>query len=152
MSDEVMVFDNYIEECRAIEAIDMQIPEEERELTLYLRKIWEHDGIRFMIIEHVWAERIRNIAPVLGMGHFCGYCNLSVLVLDYNRVDVHGGITLYRSEQDGTYTYGFDCAHWNDSENPLLRDLDWLTSECERMAEQIVRIYNDEEIDRQAKV
>jgi hypothetical protein len=47
---------------------------------------------------------------------------------------VHGGLT-YAQEMPGTgrYVYGFDCAHGGDEYNDDLKDIEWLTAECERM-------------------
>lgn len=73
------------------------------------------------------------------MGHFCGYATFSMRptieqgydgILTY--VPVHGGITYARRDEDGTFTYGFDCSHCNDEEDPRCRDLDWLTRETEK--------------------
>jgi len=96
-------------------------------------KMWKMGDVTFSIIYN-------NIC-----GHYCGYCRLPSRptietgyrgILTY--VPVHGGIT-YANEDatDCTMVYGFDCGHFDDEKNPLLRDLDWLSAECERMAEWI---------------
>ncbi len=35
-------------------------------------------------------------------------------------------------------TYGFDCAHSGDDENPDCQNEKWVSVECERMAESIM--------------
>lgn len=109
-------------------------------------KTWEHDGIKFMILDMVWADRVKVLAPMLH-DYYCGYCNLPTK-LDYqvaeSDVDVHGGITFQRDEPDGTFTYGFDCAHALDEINPSLRDLNFITEECESMAKQIMQLANEQ--------
>lgn len=113
-----------------------------QERLLYVRRLWEHDGIRFMLIEHVWSESIKFSGYGLD-DYYCGYCNLDV-ELPYDvaelEVNVHGGVTLQRDERDGTHTYGFDCVHAFDEQNPLLRDEEYLVAQCESMAQQIIEL------------
>ena len=91
---------------------------------------WSKDGIRFCIAK-------------AGLGHYCGYCTFPhrpVREHGYNGfmeyVPVHGHITYAAVEQTGT-TYGFDCAHAGDDEDPNCQDEQWVKVECERMAEAI---------------
>jgi hypothetical protein len=64
--------------------------------------------------------------------------------------DVHGGVTYsggrdgYPAEGDGWW-FGFDCAHMNDGVPGLwdhgpVRTTEYVTIECESLAEQIVRL------------
>ena len=73
--------------------------------------------------------------------HYCGYVTFPSRFLTERGYDgfltyvpVHGGITYAEQEDDGPMTYGFDCAHLGDDEDPKVRDMDWLTAECKRMA------------------
>jgi hypothetical protein len=50
-------------------------------------------------------------------GSWCGYVAvaLSELPFDpYEDINVHGGVTYNRTEQDGLNWIGFDCGHYND--------------------------------------
>jgi len=78
------------------------------------------------------------------MGHNCGYVRFPKRpvkvagydgILDY--VPVHGGITYAHNDEAGM-VYGFDCAHYNDEHNPLVRDPEWLKRECQNMADGIL--------------
>lgn len=104
----------------------MSYPEDSAEET------WEADGAKFSIVTH----------PT--MGHYCGYVRFPcrpVKEQDYHGiltyVPVHGGITYARMSDDGSMVYGFDCAHADDENNPDLRDIEWLKTECQRMAQAI---------------
>ncbi len=100
-----------------------------RRAMAYREKSWEQEEVVFTILR-------------TEMGHYCGYVTFPKRflledghegILTY--APVHGGITLAeRDDETGEMTYGFDCMHVGDDENPLRRDLDWLTAECERMA------------------
>lgn len=93
-------------------------------------KVWEYDdGVVYSIVPY---------------GHYCGYCRFPkrpLIEQGYNGiaayVPVHGGITYAEEAKDGSMVYGFDCAHSGDEERPELRDLAWLSKECERMAEGV---------------
>ncbi len=72
--------------------------------------------------------------------HYCGYVRYPkrfTIESGYDGfltyVPVHGGLTYTKEDTNGSIVYGFDCAHCDDGGNPLCRDLDWLTAECERM-------------------
>lgn len=72
-------------------------------------------------------------------------------------IEVHGGLTYaskndeskYPVESDGLWWFGFDCAHYGDGlieESPMdfvntfmesPRSLDYVETECERLAEQL---------------
>ena len=89
---------------------------------------WTKDDIHFVIKQHT------------SLGHYCGYCTFPLRpvkeqgyrgILTY--VPVHGGITLANNEEE-EMTYGFDCMHCDDDANPLMKDINWLKAECERMA------------------
>lgn len=95
-------------------------------------KKWEKDGLLLALVRHP------------SLGHFCGYVNFPKRptieqgyegILTY--VPVHGGITYAAEEKDGTFTYGFDCMHVDDDDDPRCADIDWLTRETELMATAI---------------
>lgn len=90
-------------------------------------KAWEKENIKYSIV-------------LTSMGHYCGYAKFTERptketgydgILTY--VPIHGGITYAQSDEDG-FEYGFDCAHAGDETCTELRDIEWLTQECERMA------------------
>ena len=100
-------------------------------------KQWEKDGVSFSII----LDR-----------HHCGYCRFPerpTAEEGYNGIltyaPVHGGLTYAEQDEDGSMVYGFDCAHSGDDSRPELRDLDWLTAECEKMATAIKAAVSVEE-------
>lgn len=92
-----------------------------------------------------WAEGPLKFSIIGSQhSHFCGYVTFPERPLqhsgywEYQNIDVHGGITYAKEKNDSSYTYGFDCAHWGDENNPNTRDLDWLQNECRRMAAGIM--------------
>lgn len=84
--------------------------------------------------------------------HLCGYVILTkdnkFYGKDYDHipVQVHGGLT-FSDEVNGEWLIGFDCAHHNDitpnielnyqSNGATYKDMDFVKSECESLAEQI---------------
>lgn len=98
-------------------------------------KQWEKDGVSFSLIQ---ADN------ALSRKHYCGYCRFSerpVIEQGYDGilayVPVHGYITYAEQDKDGSMVYGFDCAHSGDDSRSELHNLNWLTAECEKMAEAI---------------
>ena len=76
--------------------------------------------------------------------HYCGYCAFLgcpfeqlYKIAHLEDVHIHGGIT-YTGDQDGWSIYGFDCGHAGDQLDIRYRSVEWLASECERMARGIV--------------
>lgn len=49
-------------------------------------------------------------------------------------VDVHGGLT-YSEKEGDVWRFGFDTAHFGDG--PVERSEEYVTSQCERLAEQM---------------
>lgn len=89
---------------------------------------WMKGDLLFSIVQH-------------RSGHYCGYVRFPRRPLrekDYHGfvtyVPVHGGITYAEPFSDGSFVYGFDCAHLNDDTDPRTKDMTWLRAECERMA------------------
>lgn len=107
-------------------------------------KSWKKGAIDFEI------KRINLGLPGPYPYHYCGYCTICGEKQPteeqlWSGVDVHGSITYNQKSDDGkSVTYGFDCGHHSDKYNPKLRDIDWLTAECERMAVDIMRIITKE--------
>ena len=121
-------------------------------------------------IEKAWVTQAGLPAKVLimPMGHRCGYVGVSNEVFgdkgyDDLDVEVHGGLTYARTEEDGLRWYGFDCAHLGDARDPLLMDdqhrelfekyhfdfndgsdtvksLDYCITECENLATQLKQL------------
>ena len=89
-----------------------------------------------------------------GVGALCGYVCINsdntLYGLDYDeisyRIDFtpHGGLT-YGDENNGQWQVGFDCAHAGDFcpslptnyGGGIYRDLEYVKSECEQLAESI---------------
>lgn len=81
---------------------------------------------------------------------YCGYAAFPGLIKSISikdkrnyelEVDVHGGIT-YTSEEEGALVFGFDCNHSGDVDREEVSNLDWLTKETERMADQLIILLN----------
>lgn len=88
------------------------------------------------------------------MIHLCGYVVLSVghwaHGLSYRQVEsvmdvsVHGGLTYARSDDNGEFSIGFDCAHLGDiynidytHEGDEYRDMVYVENEIKRLVDQI---------------
>ena len=98
-------------------------------------KTWNKDGVQFDITDHY----VNNVGEV-----YCGYCTFPKRMLIAEKwhdfaanVPVHGGLTYVKASDNGATTYGFDCGHADDDDDPECRDIDWVSTECERMAEAI---------------
>jgi hypothetical protein len=93
-------------------------------------------------------------------GNLCGYVGVPNQI-QIDEIEVHGGITWDRDRLPNTvesvfndtnfYWYGFDCAHICDlvpgqplrglfSFNTEYRTIQYVTDECERLAEQLCRL------------
>ncbi|MEN6426082.1 MAG: hypothetical protein ABFE13_12005 [Phycisphaerales bacterium] len=99
---------------------------------------WEHDGLKFTVL---FVDM--HYGP--HGGHYCGYVRFPKRpvrepgyegIIAY--VPVHGGVTYDHQDEDGSMVYGFDCGHYDDDNNPDLRNPKWLHDECERMAVAIL--------------
>ncbi len=78
----------------------------------------------------------------------CGYVALPGLETDLTEmkayeldVDVHGGITFMKNEE-GAMVFGFDCNHLGDINREKVSNLEWLTNETEKMADQLITLFN----------
>ena len=117
-----------------------------------------------MKIEKEWTTEAGLKAHVIAtpMGHRCGYVGVPEGHPMYGKhydevdVDVHGGLT-YSNDEDGLWTFGYDCGHWDDAKDPELmsdeykkvfrdfprliegtiKTLDFCVTECEALAKQL---------------
>lgn len=102
-------------------------------------KLWEKDGLKYAIVKHGELE------------HYCGYVIFPKGPKPYEGggwgldVVVHGGITFDEVREDGSMVYGFDCNHYRDEERSEVRDIDWLTEECERMGDGVKALIRERE-------
>lgn len=88
-----------------------------------------------------WFEDGKDFAILQGPFALCGYVTFPRRPLREaghegiaTYVPVHGGIT-YAGGRDGEpFTYGFDCGHFRDDEDPRTKDLDWVAAQCRLMA------------------
>jgi hypothetical protein len=122
------------------------------------------------MIEKEWVTKAGLPAKVkvMPMGHRCGYVGANAEVFadkGYNDldVDVHGGLTYARTEEDGLRWYGYDCAHLGDArdinlmddqhkavftnlwdDEGVVRSLDYCISECESLATQLKQLEDAE--------
>ncbi len=90
-----------------------------------------------------------------GVKALCGYITLtpdnSLYSIGYDELDlsVHGGLTYNSYDDNNNWVIGFDCAHYQDlcpyfllNEDSVFglrgtyRDMEYVKSECESMAEQ----------------
>lgn len=93
------------------------------------RKEWEVAGLK---LKALWVR-----------DHYCGYVTFKKRPFretDYHGfltyVPVHGGITYAEENKDGTFTYGFDCAHSGDYVDYGIRGIS--TQEGHRWTEEEV--------------
>lgn len=102
--------------------------------------------------------RIGKKSPILAITAACGSDNEGETVRRSPDVvfDVHGGLTYadgdqYPAPHDGLWWFGFDAAHCDDGyidqslqyewrNTGIVRDLDYMTAECESLARQIAEI------------
>lgn len=126
------------------------------------------------MIEKEWVTQAGLPAKVkvMPMGHRCGYVGVNAEVFadkgyDDLDVDVHGGLTYARTEEDGVRWYGYDCAHLGDARDINLMDaehkemfekyhlnmndptdtvksLDYCINECESLATQLKQLEDTE--------
>ena len=116
-----------------------------------------------MKTEKEWTTEAGLKAQVIAtpMGHRCGYVGVPeghpMYEKHYDEVNVyvHGGLT-YSELDDGLWTFGYDCAHWDDAKDPALmsaeykkvfvnlmgsggtiKTLDFCAAECESLAKQL---------------
>lgn len=95
--------------------------------------------------EKAWVTQAGLPARVLimPMGHRCGYVGVNPEVFkdksyDDLDVDVHGGLTYSRDEEDGLRWYGYDCAHLGDA-----RDVNLMDAEHKEIFEKYHFDFND---------
>lgn len=98
------------------------------------------------------------------LGHWCGYVGVPSGhplhgkgyddIHSTAEIDVHGGLTYAgdhapTKESDGTWWFGFDCAHSGDlvpgmrsgfSVGDTYKDVEFVKAECERLAEQLWKL------------
>jgi hypothetical protein len=92
-----------------------------------------------------------------GNGFLCGYVKIPNdhywYGANYNSFDVfvHGGLS-YSKLNDGEFWIGFDCAHYDDAQDPSLpiqyvvkpfpgaemRNIDYVRAECESLCKQLI--------------
>lgn len=109
------------------------------------------DGVELMVTSHdrkqpTWNWDKSDLLPVEEwetITQYNGYCRFRrkpvhergyTGILNY--VPVHGGIT-YCNHKLGVSTYGFDTAHADDENNPLVRNVEWIEYQCLVMARGI---------------
>lgn len=89
--------------------------------------------------EWVWKD-LDSWKSITQYNGYCRFMSKPVIEEGYNGlltyVPVHGGIT-YASHLNGVSTYGFDTAHADDDENPLVRNVEWLEWQACFMARAI---------------
>ena len=104
-------------------------------------KEWKHKGKKCVIVLVKW-----NLPKEITTLHdsYNGYVE-TTLNQPYDVVDVrvHGGLTfgfgnIISVNIKGKF-YGFDTGHYNDK-GITHRDINYMTKECERLAEQLIKI------------
>jgi hypothetical protein len=109
-------------------------------------KEWTKDGVRYEIVKVTLnlpdapPDMVERMKTMMQFDWYCGYCRIALedMKVDPHKIDVHGGVTYGEKHSDGTVTIGFDCNHYQDENDPNLKDIDWLTAECERMSAQLM--------------
>jgi hypothetical protein len=115
---------------------------------------WDYKGV-ILEVKHIRImEEARALALMTEMGdldshllhgHHCGYATiaknagngeLANYLDDYGHpdIEVHGGVTFFVDNGE-TVTYGFDCAHYNDSMSYW--DAERVSEECQKLANQL---------------
>ena len=86
-------------------------------------------------------EGITYTVKQLRSGHLCGYCTFPSRPVKEGKysglltyVPVHGGITWAQEEKDGSFTYGFDCAHVGDELVEQHQNVQWVLTHAKAMA------------------
>lgn len=111
----------------------------------------EVNGVELMVISRVrevptWNWDKSELLPYAdwdSVTQYNGYCRFRKKPVHergyagiLNYVPVHGGIT-YTEHKLGVSTYGFDTAHADDENNPLVRNVEWVEYQCMVMARGI---------------
>lgn len=109
-------------------------------------KEWQDENGKYHIKEIGFREELLNAQWHRGISverWFCGYVTVPT-VADHieasmeSEVNVHGGITFYEQNDDGTTTYGFDTNHYGDDVRH--KNVEYVTTECENMGRQVAAI------------
>lgn len=104
-------------------------------------KVWKDEVATYFLVERDWL----NLAGEATI-YYCGYAIFTdppLLSDGYQDVEdayVHGGVTYGKRYDSGIQVYGFDCAHYGDEDDPRCKDYNWLSSQCEKMARDIIEI------------
>jgi hypothetical protein len=99
------------------------------------------------VTEHGYSFQIKRN----DFGCLCGYLRVPsyhpwVIARDFNDVDVHGGVTYEKEQENGDAIIGFDCAHAWDGQPSWwpdrwmtgdYRDFFYVRSEIESMSRQV---------------
>lgn len=115
----------------------MNLPAKEKESIT--EKEWEYSGLKCKVIFVRQSHRCGYVAFKKRPFREQGYDGF----LTY--VPVHGGITYSEQEKDGSFTYGFDCAHVGDKTlNPSFRSIEedghfWTTEETALETEKLAK-------------
>ena len=114
----------------------------------------DHDlGVRYDVIHNFFGDEVVTIAPSIQKNWLCGYvtfpdgCPLPPEVNSgvEGEANVHGGVTYSTENKDGSYTYGFDCAHLDDGASARSNNPEWVLSEAKRLYKEIIRIKKESE-------
>lgn len=124
-------------------------------------------------LENLWTTKagLRAACWWVNGSHRCGYVEVPeghpLYKIDYDEsrlysLDVHGGLTFSRlAEKDypgpgDNWWFGFDCAHYGDlmmrydmpdlylQDEGVFRTQEYVEAECERLAEQIQEVREEE--------
>lgn len=126
-------------------------------------------------------------SPIMFGGHLCGYVKIPNNHVTYCKhyddinVDVHGGLTYRKMENEKDYWIGFDCAHSRDIIpsiahfcktdlhmiekmppipegfekhplfNPIYRNLEFCINECKSMVDQLIELQYKKDEDGKEK-
>ena len=108
-----------------------------------LVKQWNYKGKLCIIIFHKWTLPIATSLKEYYTGYVQSSLNKSY---DDLNIEVHGGLTFgdslehFNPDLKGFF-YGFDTGHAFD--NPEVQDLNYCIRECERLAEQLIKLENE---------
>lgn len=102
-------------------------------------------------VEKDWVTASGLRAVVVNDTHRCGYVAVPkghpAFKKDYGdlQIDAPGGLTYARGTNENypvaateVWWLGFDCAHWDDMQNP--KSLQYCENECEAIAKQLAEM------------
>lgn len=130
-----------------------RVTKEGRGTQIIKTELDHENNVRYDVVHNFFGDDIAVIAPSIQKNWLCGYvtfpdgCPLPEEVNSdiEGEANVHGGVTYSRRNEDGSYTYGFDCAHAGDDTSARANDPTWALDEAKRLYAEVIRIKKESE-------